>query len=274
MCPSLTQALRRPLPRRPDATPSFASAHPLVLLRPPYGPDHIHPTPADLAGVAAVPGTVVGVEIHRPLAELGALQSLLADLARQAPSCPVVILLAMPPGEALSFVTRLAPLRPRAVVPDGADLDTVLREALTDPASLSAGVVEWLRLRSIRLNPFQADLLARILAAAPDHPDLGHLLEVLRVPQTTARFRLRKRRLPPPGQWFQLARALHAALLLQAQPARTMESVAARLGFADHSALVHLLRRSLRVQAREVRGTLGWEWLLHRWFTARCRSTR
>jgi hypothetical protein len=42
-------------------------------------------------------------------------------------------------------------------------------------------------------------------------------------------------------------------------------TVARRLRFADHSALAHLLRRSLGVTSQEIRGTLGWEWLLDRW---------
>src|SRR5690606_16863514 len=75
----------------------------------------------------------------------------------------------------------------------------------------------------------------------------------------------RKRGLPSPSRWFQVARALHAALRIQARPDASMTAIALEMGFADHSALAHLLRRCLGVQAGMIRGTLGWEWLLQRW---------
>lgn len=141
-----------------------------------------------------------------------------------------------------------------------------LREALTDPAALPQSVVDWLRLRSVRLSPNLADLIERLVAEAPKHPDAGRLLEACRIPQATARWRLRKRGLPAPSRWFQAARALHAALRLQARPEASTMEIARQIGFADHSALIHLFRRSFGMGATEIRCTLGWEWLLDRWF--------
>ena len=144
-------------------------------------------------------------------------------------------------------------------------MQAVLRDSLTDPSTLAQGVVDWLQLRSIRLNPNQADLIQSIFAAAPRHDDLTSLLDRHGIPQSSARFRLKKRGLPSPTRWFQLARAIHAALRLQARPDQSVASVARQLGFADHSAFAHLLRRSLHVTANQIRGTLGWEWLLEHW---------
>lgn len=269
MSPSVSYTPLPPLPWRSVSSRPLPADPSIVVLCPPYDPERVFLASGDLRSAAEVPGTIVGVRLSRPEVEREGLRALIRGLSQRAPSCPVVILLAMPPEAALLIAARLAPLRARAVVPTGESMQSVLREALTDPTTLPDGVVDWLRMRSIRLSPNLAYLLERIFALGPEHADIGSLLESLRMPQATARFRLRKRRLPPPGQWFQLARALHAALLLQAEPERSTASVAARLGFADHSALAHLLRRTCRAQAREVRHTLGWEWLLDRWIAAR-----
>jgi AraC-like DNA-binding protein len=209
------------------------------------------------------------MQIHRPNPDIGALQALIRDLSQQVPSCPVVVLLQVPPEEGLLVISRLAPLQLRAVVPHGPLMLPILRGALTDRATLPRSVIDWLRLRAIRLNPHVVDLLECFFTDAPEHADLSSLLEAHRIPQSTARFRLQKKSLPAPSQWFQLARALHAALRLQADPDASMAAVAQQMGFADHSALAHLLRRSLGVRARSIRGTLGWEWLLHRWLASR-----
>lgn len=175
----------------------------------------------------------------------------------------------MPPEEAWIAATRLASLACRAIVRIAPELPAVLRDILTDPETLGRDVVKWLRIQNVRLNPVQADFLERIFEEAPHHPDLTTLLENAGISPSTARFRLRKRCLPSPGNWFQVARAIHAVLRLQARPEVSVASVARALGLADHSALAHLLRRSLGVTAQEVRGTLGWEWLLHQWLTSR-----
>jgi hypothetical protein len=218
---------------------------------------------------ADVSGTIVGVQVHRPEIDIAALQVLIREQSQRSPFCPVVVLLQLPPEEGLVVASRLAPLRLRAVVPQGPLMGSILRDALTDRATLPRDVIAWLRLRSVRLNSHVADLLERLFTDAPAHATVASLLQTHRIPESTARFRLRKKSLPPPSQWFQLARALHAALRLQAEPDASMVVVARQMNFADHSALAHLLRRSLGVRAREIRSTWGWEWLLHRWLVSR-----
>ena len=171
----------------------------------------------------------------------------------------------MPPEEALETAARLSPLPIRAVVPETASLAALLRASLTDPSRMPEDGVAWLRRRAVPLNPNTAELLQSLLTLAPAYPSVASLLERCHVPTTTARFRLHKKSLPPPSRWFHAARALHAALYLQAHPDAPARAAAYRLGMAGHSALVHLLRRTFRTGVREIRGTLGWEWLLHRW---------
>lgn len=253
---------------RSAPVPPALAGYPIFLLRPPYEQRDLQAALPNLSAAATVPGSVVGIQVHRPKLDLGVLRALVRDLSQRTPSCPVVVLLQMPAEEGVLVAARLAPLRLRAVVPLGESMSPILREALTDPTTLARNVVEWLRLRSVRLNPHQADLLEKLFAAAPEHTDVTSLLDHFRISQSTARFRLRKRGLASPSRWFQVARALHAALRLQARPDASTAAVAHQFEFADHSALAHLLRRSLGVQAREIRGTWGWEWLLDRWFTS------
>ncbi|MEX2375582.1 MAG: helix-turn-helix domain-containing protein [Dehalococcoidia bacterium] len=251
-----------------QSAPRPLSSYPIFLLRPPYEERNLRAALPDLDRADVPPGSIAGVMVSRPVDDPDAIRKLVRDLSKRIPACPVVMLLQMPPEEGLLVATRLAPLQFRAIVPIGAGMSPLLREVLTDPAMLSRDVVDWLQLRHIRLNPNQTDLLESIFTAAPHYPDLTTLLDHYRIPQSSARFRLRKRGLPSPNRWFQLARAIHAALRLQAKPERSVAAVAHQLGFADHSALAHLLRRSLHVTANQVRGTLGWEWLLDRWMNS------
>jgi AraC-like DNA-binding protein len=241
------------------------AALPTLLLRPPYQAAEPFAPVGDPAPLERMPGAVLAVAVCRPTTDPHAIEAAARQLSRRIPSCPVVVLLRMPPEEALETAARLSPLPLRAVVPETASLAPLLRASLTDPTRMPEDVVAWLRRGAVPLNANTAELIQSILALAPIFPSVASLLERCHVPTTTARLRLHKKGLPPPSRWFQAARALHAALYLQAHPDAPARAAAYRLGLADHSALVHLLRRTFRTGVREIRGTLGWEWLLHRW---------
>src|SRR5690606_35691852 len=151
-------------------------------------------------------------------AQPDALRATVRDLAQRVPACPEAILLQMDAEAAALTAARLAPSGFRAVVPAGAEMRSDLRDALTDPVTLARDVIAWLELQSIRLNPNQLHLLGKIFGSAPEHPEVSRLLEHFRFPQSSARFRLRKRSLPSPSRWFQVARARHAALRIRARP--------------------------------------------------------
>lgn len=245
--------------------PCDSAGHAIFVLHPPYGGRDIRAI--TLRGARA-PGAILGIQLRRPDVDPASLRTIAQDLSQRAPCCPVVVLLHLSPDEELRVAARLAPHGFRAVVPGSMPLAPALREALADPTALPRGVVEWLRLRAVRLNPNVADLIARLIAGASEYPDVTSVLDAEHILQSTARWRLHKRRLPGPGRWFQTGRALHAALRLQASPDATTAEIAHELGFSDHSALVHLLRRTLGVGTRQIRDTLGWEWLLDRWFAS------
>jgi AraC-like DNA-binding protein len=245
------------------------SAPSVLLLHPPYEVPDLRPALPGLNGSTAAPGSIIGVQLSCAGFDVAEVKDVVRDLSRQAPSCPVVVLLRMAADDGVLAAARLAPAGFRAVVPIGPSMPGLLRDALTDPATLARDVIEWLQAQSIRLNPNQVYLLERIITAAPEHAEVSRLLAESRLPESSSRFRLRKRGLPPPVQWFQLARALHAALRLQARPELSVLAVASQFGFADHSAVAHLLRRCFGTTATEIRDTLGWEWLLHRWLASK-----
>lgn len=251
----------------PEAFPSAVAA--VLALSPPYAMEDLRPIRSDL-GVLDAPGTLVCLAVDRPAVDVAPLRVLARDWSQRAPACPVIALLQVAPEAELGLANRLAPLGLRAVVSRGPRMRPMLRDALTDPAPVPRDVVEWLRLQGVRMNPNIAELVERIFALAPEHADLFRVLACCGIAQTTARFRMHKKGLPTPGRWFQAARALHAALRLQAEPEVPTTRLAHDMGFADHSALIHLLRRSFGLGSHEIRDTLGWEWLLHRWLTAQC----
>src|SRR5690606_20083178 len=100
---------------------------------------------------------------------------------------------------------------------------------------------------------------------APRFTEVGQLLQSMGAAESSTRFRFRKKGLPAPSRWLQAARGLHAALRIQLEPEKSILAHACALGYADHSALCHQMKRMFGTTPAAVRGTLGWEWLLERW---------
>lgn len=245
---------------------------PALLLRPPYQRPEPFVAAPGRASLERSLGAVLAIAVSRPTTDPHAIEAATRELSGRVPWCPVVVLLRMPPEEALEAAARLSPLPIRAMVPETDSMASLLRASLTDPTRMPEEVIAWLRRRAVALNANTAELIEFILALAPAHPSVASLLDRCRIPTTTARFRLHKKRLPGPSRWFHAARALHAALHLQAYPDAPARAAAYRLGLTDHSALVHLLRRTFGVNVREIRCGLGWESLLHRWLSCHGRS--
>ncbi|HEX6039377.1 MAG TPA: hypothetical protein VFZ20_15100, partial [Longimicrobium sp.] len=171
----------------------------------------------------------------------------------------------------LRLAQRAAHLRVRAVVAVHEPLADTLRPILTHPDDLGDDVLEWLALRGRPLAPAPAAIVRRVMGRADRREPLRELLEAMGESERTARHRMRVDGLPPPSAWHQVARALHAALRIQAQPDAALAPLALALGYADRSGLSWQLTRTFGVTPVAVRGTLGWEWLLDRWLAGRCR---
>jgi AraC-like DNA-binding protein len=262
-----------PLRRRPE-TLRCSAAPPAVVyqLAPPYHrPIRCREVSGEYGDLPA--GSVLMVEVSSEPRDWGVLHGTLRRLRTEAPLCPLALRIDPLRVNVLNAAIRIAQMPVRAVIGDD-DYPRALRRQLTRPADLPGDVVEWLTLRGIRLTPSIRHLLHGIFALAPHSPTVAPLLVRIGTSESSARFRLQKKCLPPPGRWLQAARALNAALHLQSRPDRALLPLALSLGYADHSALSHLLGRAFGVRPAEIRERLGWEWLLDRWLRSSVRRFR
>lgn len=193
----------------------------------------------------------------------------LAEAVRAArgrlPAAPVVLRVPRLTPGAMRLAQRATRLRVRAVVGTDEPLGDALRPILTRPDDLGDDVVEWLALRGRTLSPVSAALVREVVGNAHRFSHLVDLMAAMGESERTARHRLRGRGFPPPSAWYQMGRALHGALRIQAQPDVPLAAVALEMGYADRSGLSWQLTRAFGVTPVAVRGTLGWEWLLDRW---------
>jgi AraC-like DNA-binding protein len=217
-------------------------------------------------GETPPPGAVLALTLTDAERDREALRAWVPRLRAAHPDRAVVLRLAAGTAGELA---RLAPLAvrlgARAVVLDGEPPVEALRSALCEPLDLGDDVLEWLALRGTPLSPALGHLVGCIFRCAAREPELGPLLRRCGEADRTARARFRRRGLPAPNAWHQAARALAAALRLQRDPGLPLLRAAFELGYTDHSALSHQLRRAFGVRASEARATLGWEWLMDRW---------
>jgi AraC-like DNA-binding protein len=238
------------------------------LVRPPYevGEHFTRFEPSQAS--AGMAGAVVGMRLERSGSDWSTLAGEIRQLRQRLPQTPVILLVNLPPSDSLLVTSIAARMHARAVLVDGEPLREGLRTALTRSEGLPEEVMEWLTFVGVRLSPSTLSLIRCIFTLADSHADLHSLLGEAGIPESTARFQLHKRLLPPPSRWFQLARALNVALRIQAQPDRSLLRIALEQGYSDHSALCHQLRRAFHIRPAALRRLLGWEWLLYRWLAA------
>jgi AraC-like DNA-binding protein len=241
--------------------PPVLSPFPLSAAPPPY----THWVPVR-RGEAPPAGAVLALTLSDAERDREALRAWVPRLRAAHPDRALVLRLSEGTGMELA---RLAPLAvrlgARAVLLDGEPPAGALRAALCEPLDLGDDVLEWLALRGTPLPPALGHLVGCIFRCAAREPELGPLLRRCGEADRTARARFRRRGLPAPNAWHQAARALAAALRLQRDPGLPLLRAAFELGYTDHSALSHQLRRAFGVRASEARARLGWEWLMDRW---------
>lgn len=142
-----------------------------------------------------------------------------------------------------------------------------------DRALFAREALEWTRRHHpTRIGGATAMMLLEILERGHEFDSLEALQAATGYAASTARWRCEKKLLPRPAQWFQLARALHAARLIREHPEKSATRCALDLGFTSHSSLSHALRRTLGVGVSDVREIDAWEPLLARWWE-RCGRT-
>ena len=239
--------------------------YPILHLRPPYTPGATSVMVREVDASKIVPGSVLALHLTSRSIDWTAFSDTVRRLRNRMPAVPVVLSLGPDVTDGLYLAGQASRVSVRAVVAGTAPLGESLRRPLTSTDGLGADVVEWLSLFGLRMTPTISHLIARIFTEAPQYTEVGSLLRSMGEAESSTRFRFRKKGLPAPSRWLQAARALHAALLIQMEPGKSILSHACALGYADHSALCHQMKRVFGTTPAAVRETLGWEWLLERW---------
>jgi AraC-like DNA-binding protein len=250
--------------RGAHATPA-GTRYPMLHLRPPYSAGATSIVVRELDPAKVVPGSVLALHITSRTLDWPSCSETVRGLRRSLPAVPVVLSLAPDIADGLYLAAQAARASVRAVVAGDAVLGESLRRPLTATDNLGGDVVEWLSLFGLRLSPTVAHLIYQIFTDAPRFTEIGPLLQSIGAAESSTRFRFRKKGLPAPSRWLQVARALHAALRIQLEPKKSILAHACSLGYADHSALCHQMKRVFGTTPAAVRQTLGWEWLMERW---------
>ena len=245
-------------------------------------PFRIAPPYQERVSLRAAPGTdmevpfgsVLGLEVTGAASDWLEIERAVDTLRRLSTVTPVVLMIDPHAQDLLYVASRAARLPVRAVLFRGEPTAGPLRQQMTQPARLETDVLEWLALRGVRLTPMTAHLIGQIFSHASRYNEVVPLLRDLGNPESSARFRCRKKRLPSPGRWLHVARALRAAFRIQAEPNRSLLALAHELGYSDHSALSNQMQRVFRLRPGEIRKVLGWEWLLDRWLVAEAAKSR
>lgn len=215
------------------------------------------------------PGTIFGLEVRQRPCSVEWLRQGLHRIRSRFPAVPIVLRLSQPLDPETVHLTQLATqLHVRGAIVDPEPVGQTLRRLLADPVDLAADVEEWLSIRGPKLPPAVSRLVGQSFRLAPGRAEVRALLGEVGESARTARARCRRLGLPPPAEWLRVARAVHAALCLQRAPATPLLEAAMRLGYSDHSALSHQLRRLFGTRTEVIRRNLGWEWLLDAWLVS------
>lgn len=250
---------QRGVAQRGSGEPVYYSAPPYLETTPTL------PSPSHLTRLPE--GSVLVLPLTGSDSEAATLAPRVLALRDWSRGLPVVLQVVGDAGRHVALSRLIASLPVRGVVLGEEPLEPQLRSQLTGVWNLEHDVLDWLTLRGLRLTPTLRFVVQQLLARAPLHRQSGMLLREVGIPESTARFRLRKKRLMSPSAWLQLGRALHTCLRLQRRPEQPILAVAQELGYADHSALSNQIHRCFRARPGDVRGRLGWEWLMNRWYT-------
>ena len=255
-----------PSPQNPmDRTPRAAPLLSVGVSPPPY----LETIPLTrVAGLRLARGSLLVVDLRAAAApEMEtALASTVAQARQTHPTLPIILRVPETTMDALRLAHRASRMGVRAVVGCGECLAFALRPVLTRADDLPASLLEWLEFRGRSVGPMLSALVRGIVMLAPRYPHLGDLVAVLGESERTMRHRFQASGAPGPRDWHQGARALDAALCLQAEPDARLLEVALARGYSDTSGITRQITRAFGVTPAAIRGTLGWEWLAERWY--------
>lgn len=241
----------------------YAASHGLHLFQPPYqtlrpismdwlpGPN----VPRGEAIVWCMKGTEAAAE------ECTALMSRRHGL-------PLIVILSPPAelGGASACLRRLNDLRPKGVLPY-VDIDAIgaLRSVLyAPPVRIGQSLAGYLTGRGLLDDDDVRDYVCQIFDLAPRVRSVSKLSSMLCMSRRTLGRHFAVAGLPVPSHWLQFARLLHAAFHLQ-RNGPSVFHVACKLGYPDGFTMSNQMKRILGLRPSEIRGVLGWEWIVERW---------
>lgn len=194
------------------------------------------------------------------------------DLRLRHPGCPVALWIPEAPPQVVIEAARSASQAQIRAILGGEPVEpALLRAQLTHPLGLSAFVLRWASDAGYLPPGLEQDDVRELLDAAPDVRTLERLSLRRQVAVRTWRSHLQQLGLPTPRAWLGLAHALHVAFFVQRNAGDSVQTLCEKLGMHSVAVMTQQFRRVFGLSPSHVRGLLGAEPLLHRWFQARVR---
>jgi AraC-like DNA-binding protein len=188
---------------------------------------------------------------------------------RRPPGIPLVVLLP-PPAHIvpLGHIVRAIPyLHPRAVLPCTAaalEPDQFRLFLGAPPQRLPEALTDYLIRRRLFASPEAALRIRRIFDHAQTVTSVAALARRLHMSRRTLGRQLTADGLPAPSHWLQFARLLRLALHISTDR-QPLLRLATRAGYPDGFTMSNQMKRMLGCRPSELRGVLGWEWLVESW---------
>ncbi len=241
----------------------YAASHGLHLFQPPY--QSLRPISREWLPGPEIPHGEAVVWCMK-----GTNDSLeeCAALVKRRHGVPLITILP-PPAElagAAPCLRRLNELRPKGVLPY-VDIDVIgaLRSVLyAPPVRVGQSMAGYLTGRGLINDDTVRGYVCRIFDNAPQVRSVSRLSSMLCMSRRTLGRHFAAAGLPVPSHWLQFARLLHAVFQLQ-RKGRSVFQVACKLGYPDGFTMSNQMKRVLGLRPSEVRGVLGWEWIVERW---------
>lgn len=201
------------------------------------------------------------------------VEALVAELRRRHPGNPVAVWIPHAPTDFVIDVVRYATASYVRCILGGPAADGErLRVQLTHPQGLSSFILRWASDAGYLPKGTVQQEVRALLDAAPNVRTLERLASQRQEAARTWRSHLQQLGLPTPKAWLGLAHALHVAFYLQRNPRQPLALLARTLGYSDVTLMSHRFQSVFRMPPGEVRGLLGAEPLLQRWFQGGARD--
>lgn len=164
------------------------------------------------------------------------------------------------------FLYQIGDLHPNAVLPmGGLTTPRHVRSALSGlPRNLPFAVASYLWRHRLVTNVKARSEITRIFELAPRTSTINRLCRDLYLSRRTLGRHFESCALPVPSHWLQFARLLHVVLRAQSERLAVFK-IALSAGYPDGFTLSNQLKRMTGFRPSEIRGFVGFEWLVDSW---------